>query len=199
MRRPPRAPLDAALALLGLPPGERDAGAVRAAYLAAIRTEHPDVSAASDAASRAAGIIEAYETVLAALDEPEPTAPRPAGPSEPSGPTDPTAAPPPPIRLIDDDTIEVQAPLDLVYGWLVQAGHLAGDITFLDRSAPILQVLVSFVDEPPCQVIFDLQGRAARGTTEIFCTVESLEDRPPPPIDAVTRFVAEQLLAVVSA
>ena len=55
---------------------------------------------------------------------------------------------------------------------------------------------MTFIDEPACQVIFDLQGRAARGTTEIFCTIESMEDRPPPPIDAVTRFVADKLRAV---
>ena len=103
------------------------------------------------------------------------------------------------VQVIADDTIEVAAPPDLAFAWLVQTGHVVGDVTFLDRSAALLQILVAFVDEPVCQMIFDLQGRAARGTTEIFCTIDSIEDRPAPPIDAVTRFVAEHLAETISA
>ncbi|MEI2654536.1 MAG: hypothetical protein V9G12_20730 [Microthrixaceae bacterium] len=81
----------------------------------------------------------------------------------------------------------------------MQTGHVVGDVTFLDRSAALLQILVAFVDEPVCQMIFDLQGRAAHGTTEVFCTIDSIEDRPAPPIDAVTRFIAEHLAETISA
>lgn len=97
------------------------------------------------------------------------------------------------VRIIADDTIELGAPLDLAFRWLELACHRAGDITYLDRPAAMLQVLVQFVGYPPSYVVFDLQGRAAYGTTEVFCTIASLEDRPPPPIDGVTHYLAEAL------
>jgi hypothetical protein len=40
-----------------------------------------------------------------------------------------------------------------------------------------------------------LQGRAT-GVTEVFCTVESLEADPAPPIDAVAHLLLEQMVAV---
>lgn len=190
--------LATAMRRLGLhdePTSDLDAERVRHAYLAAVRREHPDVNAAPGAGSRTAALTEAYTVVRAAIE---------VGFAA-SHSTEPPPAPSPPqpvaiveLRQIADDTIEVDAPIDHTYGLLVQAAHRAGDVTFLDRSAALLQILVQFVDEPPCQVVFDLQGRAAKGTTEIFCTIESLEDRPPPPIDAVTRFVTDQLTETAS-
>lgn len=97
------------------------------------------------------------------------------------------------VRVIADDTVELGAPADLAFRWLEAACHRAGDITYIDRRVGILQLLVEFVGHPPCYVVFDTQGRAAFGTTEVFCTIESLDDRPPPPIARVTEYVAHEL------
>lgn len=193
--------LGEALALLGLAPSTTDPAVVRAAYLAAIRQAHPDVNEAANATTASARLTVAYTVITRALADgqtgpadPPPPAPEPSTPRRPE-PVVITVD----VQVIADDTIEVAAPPDLAFAWLVQTGHVVGDVTFLDRSAALLQILVSFVDEPVCQMIFDLQGRAARGTTEIFCTIDSIEDRPAPPIDAVTRFVAEHLAETISA
>lgn len=178
------------LGLADAPLARLDPDELRAAFLAQVRRHHPDVNAAPGAGARTAQLTEAYRVVLAALStatvEADADAPAPSA-------TPPTPGPALDLRLIADDTIEVDAPIDLTYALLLQTAHRIGDVTFLDRSAALLQILVQFTDEPPCQVVFDLQGRAARGTTEIFCTIESLEEQPAPPIDAVTRFVADQL------
>ena len=193
--------LGEALALLGLAPSTTDPAVVRAAYLAAIRQAHPDVNEAANATTASARLTVAYTVITRALADGQ------TGPSAPPPPEPEPAAPPRhepvvitvDVRVIADDTIEVAAPPDLTFAWLVQTGHVVGDVTFLDRSAALLQILVSFVDEPVCQMIFDLQGRAAHGTTEVFCTIDSIEDRPAPPIDAVTRFIAEHLAETISA
>ncbi len=193
--------LGEALALLGLAPSTTDPAVVRAAYLAAIRQAHPDVNEAANATTASARLTVAYTVITRALADgqtgpadPPPPAPEPSTPRRPE-PVVITVD----VQVIADDTIEVAAPPDLTFAWLVQTGHVVGDVTFLDRSAALLQILVSFVDEPVCQMIFDLQGRAARGTTEVFCTIDSIEDRDAPPIDAVTRFIAEHLAETINA
>jgi len=195
--------LGEALALLGLAPSTTDPAVVRAAYLAAIRQAHPDVNEAANATTASARLTVAYTVITRALADGQTGPADPPTPEPDPGP-DRRPAPEPVVITVDvqviaDDTIEVAAPPDLAFAWLVQTGHVVGDVTFLDRSAALLQILVSFVDEPVCQMIFDLQGRAARGTTEVFCTIDSIEDRPAPPIDAVTRFIAEHLAETISA
>lgn len=197
---PHRPEIVAALAALGLAADTTDTVVVRRAFAAAIRAAHPDHSDADDAAERSAVLITAYRLVTASLSS-EASNEASTSPTEPPPDPEPDRGERPAVTslvsVVADDTIEVAAPPDLAFAWLVQAGHTAGDVTFLDRSAAMLQILISFVDEPVCQMIFDLQGRAARGTTEIFCTIDSIEDRPAPPIDAVTRFVADAISQVV--
>ncbi|NLA36916.1 MAG: J domain-containing protein, partial [Actinobacteria bacterium] len=182
--------LDEARILLGVTEECRDASAVRRAYLVAIRESHPDRNEAADANLRTARLSEAYRLICAAIADPSSTTTTPGGAA--GGDTTGAAAgartAPPPratrpvgneaetyeiegwVRVIADDTIELGAPLDLAFRWLELACHHAGDITYLDRPAAMLQVLVQFVGYPPSYVVFDLQGRAAYGTTEVFCT-----------------------------
>lgn len=199
----------AAVRALGLDVDVRDQALVRTAYLTAIRTAHPDRNRGLDATERTAELTVAYRIVVESIaagtmpapGEGPPTVDDPVARAAPSSEASrvsprPTCADGATVRVIADDTIEVEAPLDMVFSWLLLASHEIGDVTFLDRSAPLLQIVVQFVDEPVCQMIFDLQGRAARGTTEVFCTIDSIEDRPPPPISAVTALVADQLVDV---
>lgn len=204
-----------ALALFGLEAHVRDPAVIRQAYLRTIRETHPDRNRAADATRRSAALTDAYRLVTSRLDEPV-AGPEdsPAAASRNTGRTtsrttssstsSATSAPPRPsasetheidgwVRIIADDTIELGAPSDLAFRWLELASHRAGDITYLDRPSAMLQVLMEFVGYPLCYVVFDLQGRAANGSTEVFCTIASLDDRDPPPIAAVTEFMAAQL------
>ena len=58
-----------------------------------------------------------------------------------------------------------------------------GEITYVDRSMPILEVLCRFEGEPATSLLVSLQGRS--DGTDALCSVESIEDRPAPPAAAV--------------
>lgn len=161
---------------------------VRRAYRAHIRAHHPD-RAGPASADRAAVIIEAYAVLVAhrtAADAPSaPTAP----PPEPAPAAvrvswaDVPLGPVPGVTRVDDDTLALDAPADETFRWLTEAAHDIGEITYVDRSVPILEVLCRFEGEPATSLVITLQGRAAG--TEAFCTAESIEARPAPPTSAV--------------
>ncbi|MGN6693801.1 MAG: hypothetical protein ACTHN0_06450, partial [Aquihabitans sp.] len=105
-----------------------------------------------------------------------------------SGPVPPrTAGEPafgaPPVGRVDEDTLALGAPPDESFRWLLDAAHDVGEITYVDRSMPIMEVLCRFEGEPATSLLLTLQGRGER--TEVFCTVESIEARPAPPTSAV--------------
>lgn len=160
---------------------DADAAAVRAAYRLQIGIHHPD-RAGARSSDRAASIIEAYRVLL--------EVPRPA----PSAPPGPRRRPPvvpdpgpgdgaPEVVRSGDDALLVAAPADETFRWLLDAAHDIGEITYVDRSMPIMEVLCRFEGEPATSLLVTLQGRGER--TEAFCTVESIEARPAPPASAV--------------
>ena len=139
--------LGEALALLGLAPSTTDPAVVRAAYLAAIRQAHPDVNEAANATTASARLTVAYTVITRALADGQTGPADPPTPEPDPGP-DRRPAPEPVVITVDvqviaDDTIEVAAPPDLAFAWLVQTGHVVGDVTFLDRSAALLQILAT--------------------------------------------------------
>ncbi len=152
---------------------------IRRAYRDRIRAHHPD-RAGDESAGRAAQIIEAYRT----LDQARQT---------PPGPTSPPPAPvfretipeggAPAVARLDADTLALAAPADEAFRWLMEAAHDIGEITYLDRSGPILEVLCQFEGEPATSLMITTQGRA--NGTEAFCTTESIEAREGPPTAAV--------------
>ena len=169
--------------LLGVGP-EATPEAIRAAYRDQIRTHHPDRAGARSSA-RAAAIIEAYRVLS---EQPAPGPPPAAAATPPPGPVPPRrAAPPgegaPPVRRLDADTLQLGAPPDESFRWLLDAAHDVGEITYVDRSMPIMEVLCRFEGEPATSLLLTLQGRGE--ATEVFCTVESIEARPAPPASAV--------------
>ncbi len=163
---------------------------VRIAYRSQIRTHHPDRAGAASA-GRAASIVEAYrvltEAGLTTPDAPPATSAR-TGPTT-QGPVPPRAATndliygAPPVGRMDADTLALGAPADESFRWLLDAAHDVGEITYVDRSMPIMEVLCRFEGEPATSLLITLQGRGER--TEVFCTVESIEARPAPPTSAV--------------
>lgn len=170
--------------VLGLTP-EASPVEVRRAYRSIIRTLHPDL-AGSGATPDAVRVIEAYgvlraERVVADAD-------RPGGPGVRRAPADgarPPASPLPPAAIVrmEDDTIAFGAPADETLLLLLEAAHDLGELTYLDRSMPIIEVICQFQGTPTLSLVITLQGRC--DGTEAFCTVESIEAGAGPPAGAV--------------
>ena len=76
---------------------------------------------------------------------------------------------------------------------LVDAANELGEISYLDLSAGLLEVVVEFIEAPTSSVLLSVQGRAT-GITEVFCTVEPLSGGEAPPSDAVTRLLFRTLV-----
>ena len=202
--------MDEARRVLGLAPdGEIDATAVRASYRRLVRSAHPDVSSRPDAAERTARLTLAYRVLTHALASGAPTSgprrpaqagarPGPAGSAQRGGTAARPAPPAPPprprigVQLLDDESIAIEAPADEALMLLLDTAHSLGEISYLDRTAGLVEVIVEFVEAPTSSVLFSLQGRG-NGTTEVFCTVEPLSGGEAPPADAVTRLVAATL------
>ncbi len=89
----------------------------------------------------------------------------------------------PGVVRVDGDTLRLDAPADEAFRWLVEAAHDVGEITYLDRSGPILEILGTFEGEPATSLLVTLQGRL--DGTDALCSAESIEARPGPPTAAV--------------
>lgn len=173
--------------LLGIP-ACTDRSTIRESYLRRVRDEHPDRSGSPDAHDRTILLGVAYRTALEQVGDT--TAPLPTSPpADVVAPHDEVV----PVAQLDDDTLGVGAPPDETWRLLIDAAHRLGEISFIDAAAGLAQVIVEFVDEPVCQIVLSLQGRAT-GVTEVFLTVESLDGSPAPPVDAVTRLLLTTLM-----
>jgi hypothetical protein len=148
-----------------------DAGAssteVRDAYRAAMRATHPDV--AGPTGTRRAAALRATSGPSSATRAPTPTPDR-------------RAPPPPsvPVEVLDGDTIWLDAPPDEAFARLLEACSEVGEVTYVDRSCPILEAMVAVPGEGACSLVITLQGRAHG--TEAFCTLESIERVAQPPV-----------------
>ncbi|HVM08232.1 MAG TPA: hypothetical protein VM345_07220 [Acidimicrobiales bacterium] len=167
----------AALAVLGVADGTSD-DEVRRRYLALVRLHHPDVA---DGASGVdvADITAAYRIVRATL------------PSAPASPSSQAAAKAVAVA-VDGDTIVVALPPDETFLALVDVASLAGTVTYVDPEAGLLETLLELSDRRRCSLVISTQGRAV-GTTDAFCTVESLDAAPPPAVEAIVEELAELL------
>jgi hypothetical protein len=186
--------LDDALAVFGL---RRDTTwtEVRATYRARIRAVHPDVAPGSSAeAARLNTAFGALERVYRRglpPPGPDPTG-APAAPT-PSSPAAGAARPgPPPTDLVavDDDSLVLEAPADEVFLRLAEALDGIGAVTYSDPDGGYLEAVVG---EGTGQLVVSLQGRAF--ATEAFFTLEPMDARPAPDIDAVVRSIAAHLRA----
>jgi hypothetical protein len=175
-----------ARAVLGVHAGASSAE-VRDAYRAAMRATHPDV-AGPTGTRRAAALNDAYAALRAAHDRPTP-APTPAAHR--------TAPPPPsvPVEVLDGDTIWLDAPPDEAFARLLEACSEVGEVTYVDRSCPILEAMVAVPGEGACSLVITLQGRAHG--TEAFCTLESIERVAQPPVTPLVRALAHALVTAL--
>jgi hypothetical protein len=156
---------------------------VRRAYRLAIAIHHPDRT--GDAGDEAAvRIIEAFRVLERAHLDPQPDhshlPPAPAPPPRPPAPPWRASVPETAtLTRVDDDTLRIDAPADEAFRWLIEGAHELGDVTYLDRSGPIFEVLCRFEGEPSTSLLVTLQGRS--DGTDALCSAESIEARPGPP------------------
>lgn len=190
---------------------DADDATVRRAYRGLIAKAHPDRAGASSS-DRASRIIAAYQ-VLRDADpadrealRPDPPGPRPDERRRTEPGTGSAArrwwrlddgtlavdpATPPAIARSAGDSLLFDAPAAETFAWLLHTAPDIGEVTYVDRSVPILEVLCQFLGEPATSLLITLQGRALG--TEAFCTAESIEARPGPPTAAVVDVLEDAL------
>jgi hypothetical protein len=187
---------DEALRVLGLGSAAQ-LTEVRAAYRRLVRQHHPDVAGEAQTA-QAARLTEAYALLRRAADASGAirTAPPPAPPTHP---TAPPPEPPSPYQqaveaeLAAGDTIRLHAPAGEAFAVLFEAAGQIGHVAYFDRQLGILETIVRFEGGPSCSLLITLQGRA--DGTDAFCTLESIEALPTPPIRPVVDALLEALAA----
>lgn len=157
---------DAARVVLGVD-ASAPADEVRRAFRRLLLRHHPDVAAGADADAATRALTEAYR-VLSSTN------------TEPAVESTPVTA----ATSTGGDTIELAMPPDEAFVHLVEAGSRIGEVTYVDVDAGLLEVIVTMDDASVVSLVITLQGRAS-GTTEAFCTVESLGHRQPPPLGVV--------------
>jgi hypothetical protein len=155
--------LDEARSLLGVSPTD-EWDAVRIAYRRLIRQQHPD-HAGPGATVRAAQLNDAYRVLSRALQ---------VQTADGTRPRRRLADPPPPrldAHIEGADTLVVEAPLEQAFSQLLEAGHVVGHVSYVDRSSAIFEVVVKHEGEA-CSFVVSLEGD---GKTEAYCTLESME------------------------
>lgn len=199
-----------ALEVLGVAPGTPMAE-VRAHYRRLVRTTHPDLGHDPSATVRTSRITVAFATVRAAVTatgsevvpapadsapRPQSAPPRSAPPQsgQPRSSTPPPPGPPPDdvgAAASDADTITIEVPAPEAFALLLDAAARIGAVGYVDRHLGLLEILVRFEGGPTCSVLTTLQGRAHG--TEVFCTMDSIEAAPAPPIRPVVDALVEAL------
>lgn len=167
---------------------------VRAAYLRLVRGTHPDVAGDAGDTAATARLTEAWAVLRAPAPEAS-GAGRPEGsPAATRTPGAAAAAGAGADAVVDG---EVDAALaggaDADFLALLDAAHGLGEVSWADRNARLVQLIVlPEPDGPWCQLVAGLaqtpDGLAVR------CAMESLENRPAPPLEPV----AARLAALVA-
>jgi hypothetical protein len=162
---------------------------VRTAFRREVRRVHPDSGGPSGAAAGDAvtTLIAAYRVLRGAPAPP----PRPTAPSAPARPPSPAAAS---TIVVEGDTVIVPHGPNEVWPVLLEVAHGLGEVAYVDRSVPVIETIVEFIDHPVSSLLLSPFGRG-QGTTAVHCAVEALGGDRPPPVDAVARLVAARLAA----
>jgi hypothetical protein len=165
---------------------------VRRAYRARIRAAHPDTHGVG-ATPRAIQLNEAYAVLSRAKRAGDPSVATPPSPNAPPPPAPPAPPPSPPVVGVSvegTDTVLLAAPPDEAFALLLDAGHRVGDVSYVDRSCAIFEVVVRQDDET-CSLVVTLQGRAHG--TEAFLTLEAMERAASLPPERILQRVVDAL------
>jgi hypothetical protein len=191
-----------ALAALGLSSGTAMSD-VRAAYRRLVREHHPDVAGGEHGYT--ARLTEAYAVLRRVA---APTADGAVVVDAGAASTSSSPPPPPPAprrtpyeeaveaELASGDTVLVHAPFGEAYAALFEAAGRIGHTAYFDRQLGIIETIVRFEGGPSCSLLITLQGRA--NGTEAFCTLESIEATPTPPIALVMDALVTELRATTA-
>lgn len=194
--------VDEARAILGVGASD-DWGVVRTAYRNLIREAHPDLAGPSRT-RQAARLNEAYVVLTrerrqrrsgggkaAGTKAPKP-APRPAAPPRPSGrPGGARGAAWGPISSVADGMEQVDLPMSPAQAvvCLVAAGHAVGEVSYVDRSSGVVEVIVQHEGES-CSLLAMVESDAD-GSARVLFALEALQRvASPPPGDVVRRLLA---------
>jgi hypothetical protein len=178
-----------ARAVLGVTSGD-DWDAVRLSYRHLMRRLHPD-RAGPTFTHRAAELNEAYAVLSRSMRAGKARAAARQGSPRPDiVDTAPPPAPPVESHVDAGDTLVLVAPPDEAFTRLLEAAHVVGSVTYVDRSNAIFEVVVQHGGEA-CSFVVTLQ-EGANGT-EAFCTLESLERVASPSPEPVVRQLAAAL------
>jgi hypothetical protein len=181
--------VDEARAALGIAAGD-GWDVVRAAYRRRIRAAHPDTHGVGSTPA-AVRLNEAYAVLSRAKRAGLLHAPVGGGDGPGAAPPPPPPAPPPVgVVLLGGDTLLLAAPPNEAFALLVEAGHQVGEVSYIDRSCAIFEVVVR-QDGETCSLLVTLQGRAHG--TEAFLTLEALERPASLPPDRVARRMVDAL------
>jgi hypothetical protein len=179
---------DEAARVLGVAPGT-DPATLRSAYRRLIRARHPD-RAGHDHTAAAARIIEAYAVLRkTSTPPPAPAPPSTTAPSPDAG--DDGTGGRPIATALGEDTVVVVGPADLALRLLLDAAHDLGEVTYVDRSAGLVQMVVAFQGGPVCLLLVTMRRRGHR--TEVHLDVDSLDTTPAPPVAAVVALLADTI------
>jgi hypothetical protein len=163
---------------------------VRRAYRTRIRAAHPDTHGVG-ATPRAIQLNEAYAVLSRAKRAGDPSVTAPSGGASPPPPAPPPPSPPVVgVSVEGSDTVLLAAPPDEAFALLLDAGHRVGDVSYVDRSCAIFEVVVRQDDET-CSLVVTLQGRAHG--TEAVLTLEAMERAASLPPERILRRVVDAL------
>ena len=184
--------VDAARLLLGVEAACSEAE-IRAAYRMLLLRTHPDINSKADATERTMALTSAYLLLTSLVVDPAPAAAQQEEPTAPQGRRRAQKKEEEiEILLLGDLTISVAAPASETLMLLIDMAHELGEISYLDPSAGLLEIVIEFVEEPTSSVLLSMQGRG-NATTEVFCSVEPLSGGISPPADAVARLLHRTL------
>jgi hypothetical protein len=173
-----------ARAVLGVSDGD-GWDVVRLAYRRRIRAAHPDVHGVGTTPV-AARLNEAYAVLSRVRRTGAAAAPASRATTPPAPP--PPAPPLVGVRVVGGDTLLLAEPPDEAFALLLEAGHRVGDVSYVDRSCAIFEVVLR-QDGETCSLVVTLQGRAHG--TEAVLTLEAMERAASlPPDRVVARVVA---------
>jgi hypothetical protein len=174
--------LDEARVVLGVGP-EDEWGTVQREYRRLIRAAHPDL--AGPAGTRhAARLNEAYAVVARAhrsrlAGEPPSGATRAQPRGEPgtaTGSSGRSGLVAPGVRLGEPadgaETLLFEAPPDQAFMRLLDASHALGEVSYVDRSSAIFEVIVPH-DGETCSLLLTIEPHGHGAVA--YCTLESLE------------------------
>lgn len=196
--------------VLGVDPTS-GAAELRERYRSLLLTTHPDRNDAPDAAEQTIRLTAAYRLLLSvSVSPPGPpqvdpgttgasqheTSQSDAQQSDPSdtqqsGTQQSDTQRRSSAALVDPTTIEVLAPQVEAMLQLLEVAHRLGDVSYLDRSSGLLELVVEFLDAPTSSVMLTLTGTDSG--TLVRCDVEPLSGGEAPSAAAVTQLLLRTL------